>query len=69
MSLRPEEVESSTQLHAYQLSDSACIVPYADVRAAMIYINHAREKIGTWCVHREGHVGSGIVTIIFPRSL
>ena len=28
MTLRPEEVESPTQLHVFQLSDSVCIVPF-----------------------------------------
>ena len=35
VTLRPEEVESPTQLHAFQLSDSACIVPFYTWAATM----------------------------------
>ena len=50
-------------------------IPFAlyhfNVIAAIIlflYIIHAREK-GTRCARRAGHVGSGIVTLLFFQGL
>ena len=69
MILRPEEVERALLNCMSSNRQILFALHHNDIRAAMVSIIYAREKIGTWCVHRVGHEDGGIVTSLFFQSL